>query len=64
MKCTAFAGCRKLYLLVAPYSYPEENGATMQIIRAHASIAGYSLLARDTIRYRTYSPKLPLMAPS
>ena len=36
----------------------------MLIIRAHASIAGYSLLARDTIRYRTYSPKLPLMAPS
>jgi predicted nucleic acid-binding protein len=33
-------------------------------IGAHASIAGYSLLTRDAARYRTYFPRLPLIAPS
>ena len=33
-------------------------------IGAHASIARYSLLTRDARRYRTYFPKLPLIAPS
>jgi hypothetical protein len=33
-------------------------------IGAHASIEGYSLLTRDAARYRTYFPKLPLIAPS
>jgi predicted nucleic acid-binding protein len=33
-------------------------------IGAHASIARYSLLTRDASRYRTYFPKLPLIAPS
>jgi predicted nucleic acid-binding protein len=32
-------------------------------IGAHASIAGYSLLTRDAARYRTYFPKLSLIAP-
>jgi hypothetical protein len=32
-------------------------------IGAHASIAGYSLLTRDAARYRTYFPKLRLIAP-
>ena len=33
-------------------------------IGAHAAIAGYSLLTRDAARYRTYFPKLPLIAPN
>ena len=32
-------------------------------IGAHAAIAGYSLITRDAARYRTYFPKLPLIAP-
>jgi predicted nucleic acid-binding protein len=33
-------------------------------IGAHAAIAGYSLMTRDAARYRTYFPKLPLIAPA
>jgi predicted nucleic acid-binding protein len=33
-------------------------------IGAHAAIAGYSLLTRDAARYRTYFPKLQLIAPN
>ena len=32
-------------------------------IGAHAAIAGYTLLTRDPRRYRTYFPKLRLIAP-
>jgi predicted nucleic acid-binding protein len=32
-------------------------------IGAHAAIAGYALLTRDAARYRTYFPKLRLIAP-
>lgn len=32
-------------------------------IGAHASIAGYSLLTRDAKRYRTYFPRLDVVAP-
>lgn len=32
-------------------------------IGAHAAIAGYVLMTRDAVRYRTYFPKLSLIAP-
>lgn len=32
-------------------------------IGAHAAIAGYSLLTRDPLRYRSYFPKLAIITP-
>jgi predicted nucleic acid-binding protein len=32
-------------------------------VGAHAAVAGYELLTRDGARYRTYYPKLALIAP-
>ncbi|WP_158807397.1 type II toxin-antitoxin system VapC family toxin [Beijerinckia sp. L45] len=33
-------------------------------IGAHAAVSGYQVLTRDVVRYRTYFPTLPLIAPS
>ena len=32
-------------------------------IGAHAAVAGYRLMTRDAVRYRTYYPRLSLIAP-
>jgi predicted nucleic acid-binding protein len=34
------------------------------LIGAHAAVAGYQLLTRDAARYRTYFPRLRLIAPT
>ncbi len=52
----------------APLAYRQRGGSKVTalpdfFIGAHAAIAGYQLLTRDAARYRTYFPRLPLIAP-
>jgi predicted nucleic acid-binding protein len=53
----------KAFLIYRKHSGVRRSPLPDFFIGAHASIARYSLLTRDAGRYRTYFPKLPLIAP-
>jgi len=49
-------------------AYKQRGGAKLNVlpdffVGAHATCAGFSLLTRDVRRYRTYFPRVPLVAP-
>ena len=54
----------KAFLIYRKHSGVRRSPLPDFFIGAHASVARYSLLTRDAGRYRSYFPKLPLIAPS
>ena len=53
----------KVFLTYRKSQATKHNVLPDFFIGAHASVAGYSLLTRDATRYRTYFPRLALIAP-
>jgi predicted nucleic acid-binding protein len=53
----------KIYLAYRRRGGPRRSPLPDFFIGAHAAIAGHRLLTRDAARYRTYFPKLTLLAP-
>ena len=60
-EATFLAG--KVYLAYRRRGGPRRSPLPDFFIGAHAAIAGHRLLTRDAARYRTYFPKLSLLAP-
>lgn len=58
------------FLAGKSFSIYRQRGGTKRsplpdfFIGAHAAVAGYPLMTRDATRYRTYFPKLSLIAPA
>jgi len=53
----------KAYLAYRRHEGTKRSPLPDFLIGAHAAVAGYRLLTRDAVRYRTYFPKLELIAP-
>jgi len=53
----------KAYLVYRRSSGTRRSPLPDFFIGAHATVSGYRLLTRDSARYRTYFPKLSLIAP-
>ena len=62
--CEAAFLAGKAFLVYRQQSETRRSPLPDFFIGTHASIAGYRLLTRDAGRYRTYFPRMPLIAPS
>ncbi|WP_116953043.1 AbrB/MazE/SpoVT family DNA-binding domain-containing protein [Jiangella endophytica] len=57
--------CVLLDVATADPQWAEWSGKALEraLVGAHAAVRSYRLLTRDTTRYRTYFPRLRLIAP-